>query len=88
LVRILEEFGHSVREFYDPQHLKDGGIWAEGREGSCQFYELLGLAVGVVHPDPYRCPGFQEVGELAAEARKAAKTARLGPLYLSPRRAL
>jgi EAL domain-containing protein (putative c-di-GMP-specific phosphodiesterase class I)/GGDEF domain-containing protein len=86
--RILEEFGHSVREFYDPQHLKDGGIWAEGREGSCQFYELLGLAVGVVHPDPYRCPGFQEVGELAAEARKAAKTARLGPLYLSPRRAL
>ncbi|ANG61455.1 diguanylate cyclase [Marinobacterium aestuarii] len=86
--RILEEFGQSVSEFYDPQHLKDGGIWAQGREGGRQFHELLGLAVGVVHPDPYRCPGFGEVAELAAEAKKAAKTTRLGPLYLSPRRAL
>ncbi|UTW10366.1 bifunctional diguanylate cyclase/phosphodiesterase [Marinobacterium rhizophilum] len=86
--RILEDFGHSVREFYDSQHLKDGGLWVEGRDGTQVLHELLGLAVGVVHPDPYRCPGFQEVAELAAQARKAAKTALHGPLYLLPRRAL
>lgn len=86
--RILDEFAQSVREFYDPQHLKDGGIWAEGRDGERQLHALLALAVGVVHPDPYRCPGFQEVAELAAQAKKAAKTTQWGPLYLSPRRAL
>jgi GGDEF domain-containing protein len=86
--RILEDFSHSVREFYDPLHLREGGIWAQGRDGTQLFHELLGLAVGVVHPDPYRCLDFQEVAELAAQARKAAKTARHGPLYLSSRRAL
>ncbi|GGO78610.1 D-glycero-D-manno-heptose 1-phosphate guanosyltransferase [Marinobacterium nitratireducens] len=85
--RIVEVFEHSVSEFYNPEHLEAGGIHALDRQGKRQFHGLLSVSVGVVHPDPYRCSSSQEVAELAAGARKAAKGS-LGPVYLSARRAL
>ncbi|UTW12103.1 bifunctional diguanylate cyclase/phosphodiesterase [Marinobacterium rhizophilum] len=85
---ILTEFDQGLAEFYDPQHILDGGIWAEDRHGQQQFYTRMGLAVGVVHPDPLRCSSHEEVSQLATGAKKQAKTARFGPLFVSSRRAL
>ncbi|NVK42694.1 MAG: GGDEF domain-containing protein [Oceanospirillaceae bacterium] len=85
--RIVEVFDHTVAEFYNPEHMKAGGIWSLDRDGERQFHGLLRVAVGVVHPDPYRCSSCQEVAELAATAKKAAKGSQ-GPVYLAARRAL
>ncbi len=85
---ILTDFERGLGEFYDPQHIEDGGIWAEDRHGQRQFYTRMGLAVGVVHPDPHRCESHEEVSQLATSAKKQAKTAQFGPLFVSSRRAL
>jgi EAL domain-containing protein (putative c-di-GMP-specific phosphodiesterase class I)/GGDEF domain-containing protein len=85
---ILSEFEQGLAEFYDPQHIVDGGIWAEDRHGQRQFYPRMGLAVGVVHPDPLRCESHEEVSQLATGAKKQAKTTQFGPLFVSSRRAL
>lgn len=85
--RILREFDREVRAFYTPKDLQHEGAWSTDRKGSRQFFPLLGLAIGVVHPDPYRCESFHEVAELAAMAKKEAKKNVHSSLYISTRRA-
>ncbi|WP_286236748.1 GGDEF domain-containing protein [Neptuniibacter halophilus] len=84
--RILRDFDREVREFYSPKELQAGGIWASDRKGDSTFFPLLGLAIGVVHPDPYRCSSFHEVAELAAMAKKEAKRQSESSLFISQRR--
>ena len=47
---------------------------------------MLGLAIGVVHPDPYKCTSHHEVAELAAMAKKEAKKLPGSALFVSRRR--
>lgn len=84
--RILREFDREVRAFYSPKDLQDEGMWSTDRQGSRLFFPLLGLAIGVVHPDPYRCESFHEVAELAAMAKKEAKRNIKSSLFVSSRR--
>ncbi|WP_255611595.1 GGDEF domain-containing protein [Marinobacterium arenosum] len=84
--RILSQFDEQVRGFYNPRDLQQGGIWASDRKGEATFYPLLGLAIGVVHPDPYKCTSHHEVAELAALAKKEAKKGSASTLFVSRRR--
>lgn len=84
--RILREFDEGVRSFYSPKDLQTEGMWSTDRKGVRSFFPLLGLAIGVVHPDPYRCESFHEVAELAAMAKKEAKRSAFSSLFVSRRR--
>lgn len=84
--RIIREFDQEVRGFYLPKDLQTEGIWSTDRKGVRSFFPLLGLAIGVVHPDPYKCDSYHEVAELAAMAKKEAKRGVDSTLFVSQRR--
>lgn len=84
--RILREFDEEVRDLYSPKDLQNEGLWATDRQGTRSFFPLLGLAIGVVHPDPYRCGSYHEVAELAAMAKKEAKKSTNSSIFVSRRR--
>ncbi|WP_051560317.1 EAL domain-containing protein [Marinobacterium jannaschii] len=83
---IIAAFDEQARHFYSPRDLEQEGIWASDRKGERTFFPLLGLAVGVVHPDPYKCTSYHEVAELAAMAKKEAKKSHSSCLFISRRR--
>ncbi len=84
--QVLLQFDEQVGSFYTPRDLQQGGIWASDRKGEPAFYPMLGLAIGVVHPDPYKCTSHHEVAELAAMAKKEAKKLPGSALFVSRRR--
>ncbi len=84
--RIISEFDDQVRAFYSPQDLQREGIEALDRNGNPTFFPLLGLAIGVVHPDASRCDSHNEVAELATLAKKEAKALPGSALFISRRR--
>lgn len=84
--RIIAEFDDQVRTFYSPQDLQREGIEALDRNGNPAFYPLLGLAIGVVHPDASCCDSHNEVAELASQAKKQAKSLPGSALFISRRR--
>ncbi len=86
--RVLQAFDEGVRALYSPRDLQQEGIWAQDRKGERSFFPLLGLAIGVVHPDPYKCGSYHEVAELAAQAKKEAKRNPQSSLFCSRRRQL
>lgn len=86
--RVLQAFGRRAQELYKASDLEAGGIWGQDRSGDPAFFPLLSLAIGVVHPDPYKCSSYHEIAELAAEAKKQAKQQGGNALFLSSRRHL
>ncbi|MCV6588068.1 MAG: EAL domain-containing protein [Marinobacterium sp.] len=84
--QVLTRFDEQVRSFYTPRDLQQGGIWASDRAGEPTFFPMLGLAIGIVHPDPYKCTSHHEVAELAAMAKKEAKKLPGSALFVSSRR--
>lgn len=84
--QILLEFDDAIRAFYSPKDLQDGGIETKDRRGEPAFYPLLGLAIGVVQPDPLRCASHNEVAELASQAKKRAKAMPGSAIFFSRRR--
>ncbi len=85
-ISIIEEFDTAVKQHYKEHEVNEGGVWSIDRNGKSMFFNLLSLAIGVVHPDPLHCPSHNEVGELAAMAKKEAKKADGSKLFISRRR--
>jgi EAL domain-containing protein (putative c-di-GMP-specific phosphodiesterase class I)/GGDEF domain-containing protein len=71
--QVLAEFDRGIGRYYDAEHLEEGGLLAQDRRGNRTFYPLMGLAIGVVHPDPEQCHTYKEVASLAADAKREAK---------------
>ena len=84
-VRILEQFSRLVTHFYCEQAIAERGIWGVSRAGEKQFFELLGLAVGVARPDPQFCHSYHDVAALAVDAKKQAKLQAANTVYVSRR---
>ncbi|MDV6316813.1 bifunctional diguanylate cyclase/phosphodiesterase [Idiomarina sp. HP20-50] len=70
---IINDFEQEIKRFYHQEHIDMGGIKALSRDGKPVFYPLLGLAIGVVQPDPSKCSSHHDVALLASEAKKEAK---------------
>lgn len=85
--QILAEFDRGIGRYYDAEHLEEGGLLAQDRRGNRIFYPLMGLAIGVVHPDPERCHTYKEVASLATDAKREAKKSEASMLFCSRRRA-
>jgi GGDEF domain-containing protein len=84
--QILAGFERGVRQFYPPDVLAAGTIVCEDRRGTPQNFPLLGLAIGVVHPNPDDCNSHYDVSELAAHAKHEAKKISGSGLFVSRRR--
>jgi len=83
---VLNLFAERRMAFYSPQQIQQGGITAQNRQGEPQFFELISLAIGVVHPDPFFCRTHHEVSSLAADAKHQAKQHGGNHLFISRRR--
>ncbi len=85
---IVSRFDIEVMEFYPHEDLANGGITTFDREGKKQFFSLLGLAVGVAHPDSAYVKSHHEVSALASSAKSEAKKAGRSNVFASRRRTL
>lgn len=70
---VIHLFDAGVWDFYHEHDRKAGGIYAQDRRGKTQFFERLGLAIGVVKIDSKTCVSHQDVATRAAEAKALAK---------------
>ena len=86
--RILSSFADEVSRFYNEDDIQHGGIMAPDRKGNDCFFSIISLSIGVVHPDPKRCPSHHAVASLATEAKHQAKLREGNSLFISRRRGL
>jgi len=59
----LSEFSQCRQSFYSPDHLGDGGIWAEDRFGEKRFFSLMSISVAAIDSES---AGFNSAKELAS----------------------
>lgn len=84
--RVVSEFSRQVKKFYKEADIRAGGIWGTNRTGEQQFFELLTLAVGIVHPDPIFCRHYHDIASLAMDAKMQAKRIDSNHVFYSRRR--
>lgn len=85
---IIEKFDQTVPKYYATEDLAKGGITNFDRQGGKQFFSLLGLSIGVTHPDSTIVKSHYEVSALAASAKSEAKKSRKSSIFISRRRAI
>ena len=85
---IIAEFDRTVPKYYTPDDLANGGIVNLDRQGGRQFFALLALSVGIIHPDPTRVKSHYEVSALAAGAKSEAKKIKKSSIFFSRRRSI
>ena len=83
---ILDCFDERIRAYFSPEHLAMGGYRAMSRSGQSEFFSLLSLSIGLVHPDPRLCPSHHAVAALASDAKKQAKKLTGSGLFVCRRR--
>ncbi len=83
--RILREFEEKVLQFYQPGHIREGGIWSQDRSGKHRFFSLLTLSIGSVIPDVSACRSHHDVAALAAGAKSEAKKQPGNTLFVDRR---
>lgn len=85
---VLDDFDKAVMGYYGEDALHASGVWSLDRKGLSTFFSLLSLSVGVIHPDCSQLPSHNEVAELAAMAKKQAKTVDYSYMFISQKRCL
>lgn len=63
-----------IRDFYDPEHRQRGYIQGETRQGEKVSFPIMTLAIAVVTSQNRRLRNHIQVGEIAAELKKYAKS--------------
>ncbi|WP_107852959.1 bifunctional diguanylate cyclase/phosphodiesterase [Oceanimonas marisflavi] len=84
---VIYRFDEEITGFYKAEDRLRRGMVAPSRNGELQRYSLLGIAIGVVHPDPARCHSHDDVALLASAAKHAAKCNEQSGFCFSPERA-
>ncbi len=80
--KLVAEFSERAQAMYDDEARRQGGIEAEDRHGVRRFFPCTTLSIGAVVIDASRFSRAEEVANLAALAKHAAKQAGTG-LYES-----
>lgn len=83
---IIARFKAGIAGFYSAEDRLRKGIVASSRSGEQIFYPLLGIAVGVVHPDSRFCHCHEDVATLTSHAKKEAKRMPDSYCFLSDQR--
>jgi diguanylate cyclase (GGDEF)-like protein len=80
---IVETFNASARLMYDSNAQEAGGIEAEDRRGQMQFFSFTTVSIGAVVIESGKFVRAEEVANLAAHAKHAAKMAGQGLVELN-----
>lgn len=83
--RLLTRFDETVRQFFKPEHIVQGGYHGEDRRGNRVFFPLLTLSVGAVSVEPGGFSNAHEISAVAAEAKKLAKRMDGSSLFVERR---
>lgn len=70
---VLDRFDDRIVEFYSEEDLLNGYIQAKNRQGHIQHFPLAALSGAMVTNEKRRLINHVQVGEIAAELKKAAK---------------
>jgi diguanylate cyclase (GGDEF)-like protein len=71
---IIDSFDKSIRDFYDPEDRQRGYIEGETRQGEKVSFPIMTLSIAVVTNERRPLQNHVEVGEIAAELKKYAKS--------------
>jgi diguanylate cyclase (GGDEF)-like protein len=71
---IIESFDKMILDFYDPEDRQRGYIQSETRQGQKVTFPIMTLAIAVVTNQNRRLLNHIQVGEIAAEMKKYAKS--------------
>ena len=82
---ILERFDQRVVAYYDQQDLQNGFITSKDRQGKTSRFPVAGLSVAVVSNQHRQLSSYVQVGEIAAELKKLAKS-RMGSAIVVDKR--
>jgi diguanylate cyclase (GGDEF)-like protein len=73
-VAIIDSFDKMVLDFYDPEDRKAGYIPGETRQGQKASFPIMTLAIAVVTNLECEMENHVQVGEIAAEMKRYAKS--------------
>lgn len=79
---ILNSFESKIAAFYTEEDHTIGGIYAQSREGTEQFYPLMSLSIGAITPNSRRIVSHHDIANLASHAKHLAKNVRGNSLYI------
>lgn len=85
---ILAAFQAFTLKFYSKEEIIQQGIWCQDRSGNQTFFNLLSLAIGVVHPEISDLLTHHDVSELASKAKKQAKKVDGNFLFISSQKTI
>ncbi len=71
---VLNRFDDHISDFYSTEDLSNGFIQAKNRQGAVQQFPVAALSAALVTNEKRRLINHVQVGEIAAELKKAAKS--------------
>jgi diguanylate cyclase (GGDEF)-like protein len=82
--KVLEIFEQRINSIFKPEHLAQGGYFSVSRKGNKEWFSLMSLSCGIIHPNVNIVQSHLDVANLASEAKKMAKTMKVGEVYIQP----
>ncbi len=83
--KVLEIFEQRVSSVFKQEHLLQGGYYAVNRKGHKEWFSLMSLSCGVIHPNVDIVQSHLDVANLASDAKKMAKKMPPGKVYIQPK---
>ena len=69
----LDEFSRQCCSFYNPEHLKNNGIWAEDRFGEKRFFNLMSISVAAIDSTSVSLDSAATVSSRLSQIKAEAK---------------
>ena len=82
--KVLEVFDQRIISIFKPDHLAEGGYYSTCRKGNKEWFSLMSLSCGIIHPNVSIVQSHLDVANLASEAKKMAKKMLVGEVYIQP----
>lgn len=82
---LLTHFSERSQRFHAVEHIRNNGYTTENRRGEREFHPLLSVAIGAVLVSPSNWQSHHEVAVAMADAKRMAKRAENGALFIERR---
>ncbi len=71
--QIIAEFDREIRNYYEPEDLKEEFIEVKNRRGELEKFPIMSISIALVSTEAIQFENYLQVGEAAAELKKRAK---------------
>ncbi|MBN1984318.1 MAG: sensor domain-containing diguanylate cyclase, partial [Chitinivibrionales bacterium] len=71
---IIVQFDRHISEFYNPQDRQNGYIISKNRQGETLKFPIMTISIAIVNSEKTFVESYIQVGEIAAELKKYAKS--------------